>query len=467
MVELSEEYVVQVENLKKHFPLKKGFFQTLLSRQELTVKAVDGISFGIRKGEIFGLAGESGSGKTTTGRLLVKLTDPSEGAVYFEGKDITLAMRPKLKIFGRPKRGTKCIVPGCGRDAKRLLSPTDVARAGLEVPSSEEKAPICGVHYREVRKKLTTSAARLKVVGKVPSGAKCSIAGCRRSAKNPVPRNARKAVSPQDIVSSGLQTVDNSGYLCNVHFKEVDEKLYGWRNMKDLRRQMQIVFQDPFESLDPRMTIKEIIAEPVRIQHAAKNEAEVEARVKSVLNDVELIPPENFLYRFPHEMSGGQRQRVATARAFVLDPKFVVADEPVSMLDVSIRAEILNLMVDLVKKRGTSIIYITHDLALAKHICDRIAVMYLGKIMEMSDSSTLIDSPLHPYTQALIAAVPIPEPGHVRGDVISGEIPSPVDPPSGCRFHTRCPWAHTRCTNEEPPVIEVEKGHFVACHLYT
>jgi len=458
LVDLSEEYLIRVESLKKHFPLKQGFFQTLLSKDELTVKAVDGISFGLRKGEIFGLAGESGSGKTTTGRLLVRLTDPTEGAVYFEGKDITLALRPKLKTLGKVRKGTVCSIPSCGRAAKKSISPIDVSRAGLEVPSSSENAYLCTMHFKEVKKKLTTRP-RLKTSGKVESGAKCSIAGCGRLAK--------KSVSPQDVSSTGIQTIADNGYLCNEHFKEVEKNLYGWQNLKDLRRMMQIVFQDPFESLDPRMTIKEIVAEPVRVQKVAKNEGEVEARVKAVMSEVELVPPENFLYRFPHELSGGQRQRVAVARAFVLDPKFVVADEPVSMLDVSIRAEILNLMVDLVQKKGTSIIFITHDLAVAKHICNRIAVMYLGKMMEMSESDTLIDSPLHPYTQALIAAVPSVDPSHKRGDVISGEIPSPVYPPPGCRFNTRCPYAHNRCTIEEPLLLEVEKGHFVACHLYS
>ena len=238
--------------------------------------------------------------------------------------------------------------------------------------------------------------------------------------------------------------------------------------MKPLRKQMQIIFQDPFESLNPRLTIKEIVAEPVRVQKVAKSEEEVEERVKRALVDVEVVPPEQFLYRFPRELSGGQRQRVAVARAFILNPSFVVADEPVSMLDVSIRAEILNLMVDLVKKSSASIIYITHDIALAKHVCDRIIIMYLGKIMESSSSQLIVDQPLHPYTQALVAAVPVPDPDSKRTmDVISGEIPSPIDPPSGCRFHTRCPYAHERCMREEPALVEVEKDHLVACHLYT
>ncbi len=337
--------VLAVRNLKKWYPLKRGFFESVLAKEEMNVKAVDDVSFELEKGEIFALAGESGSGKTTLGKVVLRLVSATEGHIFFLGRDLT--------------------------------------------------------------------------------------------------------------------PLDDKG-------------------MKPLRRQMQIVFQDPFESLDPRMIIKEIIAEPLRVQGILEmgadgkprtrkmGEAEVEERVKKMLNEVELVPPEEFLYRFPHEMSGGQRQRVAVARAFVLGPSFVVADEPVSMLDVSIRAEIVNLMVDLVKKSQASILFISHDIALAKHVADKVAVLYLGKMMELGESLDVVDRPLHPYTQALISAVPVPDPESKRTkDVISGEIPSPVDPPSGCRFHTRCPYAHERCVNEQPALVEVEKGHFVACHLYT
>jgi peptide/nickel transport system ATP-binding protein len=214
------------------------------------------------------------------------------------------------------------------------------------------------------------------------------------------------------------------------------------------------------------MLIRDVVAEGLVVNKLVPKE-KIDDEVAKALVDVKLTPPEEFMYRYPHELSGGQRQRVAIARALVLRPDFIVADEPVSMLDVSIRAEVLNVMLELKEKYGITFLFITHDLALAKHTSDRIAVMYLGKLVELADSERLIENPLHPYTQALIAAIPVPDPRSPKAEVkIKGEIPSPVNPPSGCRFHPRCPYAFDKCKVEEPKMKEVEPGHFVACHLY-
>jgi peptide/nickel transport system ATP-binding protein len=324
--------LIKVENLKKYFPVNLGFFKSL-TKQEIFVKAVDNVSFDIKKKEIFGLAGESGSGKTTAGRVILRLLEPTAGRTFFKGTNI----------------------------------------------------------YEIVR------------------------------AQN-----------------------------------------------KTLRRQMQMIFQDPYESLNPRFTVYDIIAEPLKIHEVYSNEKEIEGKILERLEEVKITPPEQFLLRYPHELSGGQRQRVALARSLVLDPEFVVADEPVSMLDVSIRAEVLNLMFDLIQKHNVSFLYITHDLALARHICDRVAIMYLGKIVEMSEAEKVVYEPLHPYTKALIIAVPIPDPNARRSEaVIKGEIPSPINPPSGCRFHTRCPsYIGDICRTKEPELLDVGGEHYVACHLY-
>jgi len=326
-----EKAVAEAQNLVKHFDLKLGFFKTLVTKQIPYVHAVDGLNFQIFSKEVFGLVGESGCGKTTTGRLMLRLIEPTSGQVFFKGQDIT--------------------------------------------------------------------------------------------------------------------HVDH------------DE-------MRSLRRKMQIIFQDPYESLNPRMSIFDIIAEPLRIQKIA-GETQLHDAVAEALSELDLTPPEEFMYRFPHELSGGQRQRIAIARAFVLKPEFLVADEPVSMLDVSTRTEVLKLLLSLIEKYNSSFLYITHDVALARHMCGRIAVMYLGKIVEQAPADKLAHEPLHPYTEALINAVPIPDPEARRIEVvIKGEVPSAVAPPPGCRFHTRCNYAWDLCEKEEPPLIEEEKDRFVACHKY-
>ncbi|MFQ5888207.1 MAG: ABC transporter ATP-binding protein [Candidatus Hydrothermarchaeales archaeon] len=317
--------LVKVQNLKKLFLVRKGFF----SRGVDYVHAVDDISFEIARGRIFGLVGESGCGKTTCGKLLVRLLDSTSGSIYLEDRDIT----------------------------------------GLE------------------RKEL-----------------------------------------------------------------------------KEFRKNVQMIFQDPYESLNPRFTIFDTIAEPLVIQNIGTFEERVEAVTKA-LNVVDLKLPQDFIFRFPHELSGGQRQRVAIARALVVEPKFIVADEPVSMLDVSIRVGVLNLMLELRDRFNLAYVFITHDLAVGRYICDIIAVMYLGKIVEMGPKEEVINDPKHPYTEALLSAVPDP---YVKKErvLLKGEVPSPLSPPTGCRFHTRCPYRMEICPKEEPELIEMEKGHFVACHLY-
>jgi len=235
--------------------------------------------------------------------------------------------------------------------------------------------------------------------------------------------------------------------------------------MRRLRQKMQIIFQDPYESLNPRMSVYDIVSEPLRIQRVANSESEIADKVAEALEDLDLVPHEEFFYRFPHELSGGQRQRVAIARGFILGPEFLVADEPVSMLDASIRSQVLELLMAMQKKHQTAFLYITHDVALARHMCDRLGVMYLGKMVEKGLTEDIIREPSHPYTEALIAAVPVPDPTARRiSVVIKGEVPSAVNPPAGCRFHPRCPYTTDICKKKEPPLIAAS-NRSVACHL--
>ena len=233
--------------------------------------------------------------------------------------------------------------------------------------------------------------------------------------------------------------------------------------LRRLRRDMQIIFQDPYGSLNPRMPISEIIGEPLIVHGLAKNRKEMLDRVVEVMELVGLRP--EYLNRYPHEFSGGQRQRIGIARAIVLNPKFVVCDEPVSALDVSIQSQVINLLNDLQEKLKLTYLFIAHDLAVIRHMCDRVVVMYLGKIMEIADNQELFENPLHPYTQALLSAVPVPDPEVKKERIIlKGDIPSPINPPSGCVFHTRCPVAMPICKEVKPELREVKPGHFVACH---
>ncbi|MFF1477389.1 ABC transporter ATP-binding protein [Streptomyces sp. NPDC058301] len=322
----SPEPLLRVEGLTKHFPIKKG----LLGRQTGAVKAVDGVSFDVMAGETLGVVGESGCGKSTMGRLVTRLLEPTGGKVEFEGHDIT-------------------------------------------------------------------------------------------------------------HMSAG--------------------------KMRPLRRDMQMIFQDPYGSLNPRHTIGGIVSTPFRLQGVTP-EGGVKKEVQRLMALVGLNP--EHYNRYPHEFSGGQRQRIGIARALALNPKLVVADEPVSALDVSIQAQVVNLLDDLQSELGLTYVIIAHDLSVIRHVSDRIAVMYLGKIVELADRKSLYSSPMHPYTKALLSAVPVPDPKRkgVKSEriLLKGDVPSPISPPSGCRFHTRCWKATEVCKTQEPPLIALKTGHQVACH---
>ena len=316
--------LLEVRNLKKHFPIKTG----ILSRTTGDVRAVDGVSFILERGETLGLVGESGCGKTTVGRSILRLIEPTSGQVTFNGQDLL----------------------------------------------------------------------------------------------------------------------------------ELDRE-----QMRQVRASLQIIFQDPFSSLDPRMSVGQIIAEPIR-NHLKASRAEMRERVAYLMDKVGLHPEQ--MSRYPHEFSGGQRQRIGIARALALNPMAIVCDEPISALDVSIQAQVINLLVQLQEEMDLSYLFIAHDLSVVEHISDRVAVMYLGRFVELATDRELYQNPQHPYTQALLSAVPVPDPEiHKRKIILEGDVPSPLNPPSGCAFHTRCPECKEVCTHEEPVFRDLGGGHWIACHL--
>ncbi|SER12496.1 ABC transporter ATP-binding protein [Piscibacillus halophilus] len=325
VVQTDQETIVKVEDLKKYFPIKGGILKRTIGH----VKAVDGVTFDIKKGETLGIVGESGSGKSTLGRMILRLLEPTEGKILFQENDIT-------------------------------------------------------------------------------------------------------------------------------HLKN--------HKMRPIRKDMQIIFQDPFASLNTKMSVEQLIEEPLLIQ-TNMTKKERKEKVKELLEKVGLRASDRLKY--PHEFSGGQRQRISIARALAINPKFVIADEAVSALDVSIQAQVLNLMSDLQEDFGLTYLFISHDLSVVKHISDRVGVMYLGRLAEIAPKKDIYENPLHPYTQALLSSIPDTDVDRERETVhLEGDLPSPSNPPSGCAFRTRCPMAHERCAVDRPELQHMGEGHYVACHLY-
>jgi peptide/nickel transport system ATP-binding protein len=444
------EDLIRVERLKKYFPVHKGLFQRVVS----FVHAVDDISFEIKPQETFGLVGESGCGKTTTGKLLTKLIDPSDGRIWIRDprRVSFVVQRDGLPLgavsFRIDEEGTPVglaallTAPGASAD--------ELQRQSHEILTTLSRRP----------QGLSRAAGATAEATSVSMALDVELDGHRLSLL-PVSQverlGAPQAQVAQPEWESWLEQTRELEYIDFAHLTGPQ--------LKEFRREVQMIFQDPYESLNPRMTIFDIVAEPLAVQRIG-TVTERELRVAEMLELVGLSPPESFLFRYPHELSGGQRQRVAIARAMIINPAFIVADEPTSMLDVSIRTGVMKLMMDLQREFGISYLYITHDLAVARYMCERIAVMYLGKIVEMGPTEEVLQNPLHPYTKALIAAVPVPDPTFQRESIeLKGDVPSPIDPPPQCRFLDRCPITTERCRHEDhPPLEEKQSGHYAACY---
>ncbi|ABD56210.1 oligopeptide/dipeptide ABC transporter ATP-binding protein [Jannaschia sp. CCS1] len=407
--------LVEVRNLRMYFPIRTG----LLRRHTGDVKAVDGVNFDIYEGETLGLVGESGCGKSTCGRAVIRLYEPTDGSIQLENKELAWSNIKARDIAQRAERVASVVF-----FVAFALTLVGLFFAFPAIALGFATYPILTVVA------LTLFLAATSLYYYIPKWIYRSVVA------------TREGVSTRDFAPSE-------------------------RELRRIRPTMQMVFQDPQASLNPRMTVAAIIGEPLS-EHTTLSKAERNDRIYELLDAVGLN--RDFANRYPHEFSGGQRQRIGIARALALNPKFIVCDEPIAALDVSIQAQVVNLLEDLQEKLGLTYLFISHDLSMVRHIADRVAVMYLGKVAELAPRDALFSDPLHPYTKALLSAVPEPDPAShdvAERVILQGDVPSPSNPPKGCNFCTRCPAVMDVCRIEDPEMKEVRPGRFVACHLHS
>ncbi len=460
-----EPYLV-LRNFRVWFEKRRGFFEALRKAEPEYVRAVDGVDLDVGRGEVFCLVGESGCGKTTTGKGILKLVEPTGGDVFVGVPPATLS-RYEAANAGGDERTLEDIRQRYSLSWKehRPWSIPDLLILAVVIVGAAVLATILPALVAASFFHMPFTNGGSVVAEAIVAGLLLAFFGSLPPTR-PTPRVAA-------VLGLVSLVVFNVGAFVSLVFSGYLDSgaVYGatyWGvgaismlgvKIRSLRRKLQIIFQDPYESLNPKHSVYDIVSEPLIVNRVSRNRAETEARVEQALYDAGLRPPRDFLFRFPHELSGGQRQRVSIAGALVLDPEFLVADEPVSMLDVSIRTEIIELLLELREKKGLTYLFITHDLSLAWVLADRIGVMYLGKIVEQGPTRELIKNPRHPYTKALVSVVPVPDPDRRRERIIlKGERPDPSAIPAGCRFHPRCPVAFERCGWTAEEVVADLKG---------